>query len=78
MTDLFVELMSIRGSGTEREASIIAELGSNIRRAKTVRQTHINSTSLLSVGSRVNTNNIGRNDPCPCGSGEKYKRCHAA
>jgi SWIM/SEC-C metal-binding protein len=18
----------------------------------------------------------GRNDPCPCGSGEKYKRCH--
>ena len=19
---------------------------------------------------------IGRNDPCPCGSGEKYKRCH--
>jgi hypothetical protein len=21
---------------------------------------------------------IGRNDPCPCGSGEKYKRCHGA
>jgi preprotein translocase subunit SecA len=20
--------------------------------------------------------NIGRNDPCPCGSGKKYKRCH--
>ena len=20
----------------------------------------------------------GRNDPCPCGSGEKYKRCHGA
>ena len=19
---------------------------------------------------------IGRNDPCPCGSGKKYKRCH--
>ena len=19
---------------------------------------------------------VGRNDPCPCGSGEKYKRCH--
>ncbi|HJO04080.1 MAG TPA: SEC-C metal-binding domain-containing protein [Acidobacteriota bacterium] len=19
--------------------------------------------------------NVGRNDPCPCGSGEKYKRC---
>jgi uncharacterized protein YecA (UPF0149 family) len=21
--------------------------------------------------------NIGRNDPCPCGSGQKYKRCCA-
>ncbi len=19
---------------------------------------------------------VGRNDPCPCGSGRKYKRCH--
>lgn len=19
---------------------------------------------------------VGRNDPCPCGSGEKYKKCH--
>jgi preprotein translocase subunit SecA len=19
---------------------------------------------------------VGRNDPCPCGSGKKYKRCH--
>ncbi|MCK5667485.1 MAG: SEC-C domain-containing protein [Gammaproteobacteria bacterium] len=19
---------------------------------------------------------IGRNEPCPCGSGKKYKRCH--
>jgi preprotein translocase subunit SecA len=19
---------------------------------------------------------IGRNDPCPCGSGKKYKQCH--
>jgi hypothetical protein len=22
------------------------------------------------------TKNIGRNDPCPCGSGKKYKSCH--
>ncbi|HEV7735170.1 MAG TPA: SEC-C metal-binding domain-containing protein [Candidatus Binatia bacterium] len=19
---------------------------------------------------------VGRNDPCPCGSGRKYKKCH--
>jgi len=23
-----------------------------------------------------NTENIGRNDPCWCGSGQKFKRCH--
>ena len=21
---------------------------------------------------------VGRNDPCPCGSGKKYKNCHGA
>lgn len=25
---------------------------------------------------RPNTASVGRNDPCPCGSGFKYKRCH--
>jgi hypothetical protein len=24
------------------------------------------------------TPKIGRNDPCPCGSGKKYKKCHGA
>lgn len=23
----------------------------------------------------VNENKVGRNDPCPCGSGKKYKKC---
>ena len=26
----------------------------------------------------VNENKVGRNDPCPCGSGKKYKSCHGA
>jgi uncharacterized protein YecA (UPF0149 family) len=24
----------------------------------------------------INSDKIGRNDPCPCGSGKKYKACH--
>ena len=24
------------------------------------------------------TRAVGRNDPCPCGSGQKFKRCHGA
>jgi preprotein translocase subunit SecA len=30
------------------------------------------------VGARVAPAKVGRNDPCPCGSGKKYKRCHGA
>jgi preprotein translocase subunit SecA len=26
----------------------------------------------------VNQQKAGRNDPCPCGSGKKYKKCHGA
>ncbi|WP_371864150.1 SEC-C metal-binding domain-containing protein [Lactococcus hodotermopsidis] len=24
----------------------------------------------------MNSPKVGRNDPCPCGSGKKYKNCH--
>jgi preprotein translocase subunit SecA len=27
---------------------------------------------------RVAAPRIGRNDPCPCGSGQKFKKCHGA
>jgi len=27
-------------------------------------------------GTQVKPRKIGRNEPCPCGSGLKYKRCH--
>ena len=29
-------------------------------------------------GTYVADERVGRNDPCPCGSGKKYKRCHGA
>ena len=27
------------------------------------------------TSTRINENKVGRNDPCPCGSGKKYKKC---
>ncbi len=27
---------------------------------------------------RPSSEKVGRNDPCPCGSGKKYKKCHGA
>ena len=29
------------------------------------------------IGTRATSGKVGRNDPCPCGSGKKYKKCHA-
>ena len=31
---------------------------------------------LPKVTIRRDTPKVGRNDPCPCGSGKKYKQCH--
>jgi hypothetical protein len=28
------------------------------------------------VYRREQVKDVGRNDPCPCGSGQKFKRCH--
>jgi len=30
------------------------------------------------VQQRIVYDKVGRNDPCPCGSGKKYKKCHGA
>ena len=31
-----------------------------------------------SLEARFGGAKVGRNDPCPCGSGKKYKRCHGS
>jgi preprotein translocase subunit SecA len=28
------------------------------------------------ASSPAHVEHVGRNDPCPCGSGKKYKKCH--
>ena len=32
----------------------------------------------LGTGAAADGPKVGRNDPCPCGSGKKYKKCHGA
>ena len=34
------------------------------------------ASSSAGTTSAVRKSTIGRNDPCPCGSGKKYKNCH--
>ena len=35
-----------------------------------------NKENTIVVGNKADK--VGRNDPCPCGSGKKYKKCHGA
>jgi preprotein translocase subunit SecA len=36
-------------------------------------------SSTISKNQGVNQyKDVGRNDPCPCGSGKKFKKCHGA
>ncbi len=32
----------------------------------------------VAKGGQYTSEKVGRNDPCPCGSGKKYKKCHGA
>jgi preprotein translocase subunit SecA len=34
--------------------------------------------SAQETAQRRTGDKVGRNDPCPCGSGKKYKKCHGA
>jgi hypothetical protein len=34
--------------------------------------------ALPSLETRFGGAKVGRNDPCPCGSGKKFKRCHGS
>ena len=36
------------------------------------------SNGAQEVAQRRTGDKVGRNDPCPCGSGKKYKKCHGA
>jgi preprotein translocase subunit SecA len=34
------------------------------------------ATEQVSAASKVKIREVGANDPCPCGSGKRYKKCH--
>src|SRR5256884_4804576 len=57
-----------------------AEKGTVSRRQSTSNRQNGNgrTPSATSAPRPIIANKIGRNDPCPCGSGKKYKKCHGA
>lgn len=55
--------------------------GTFVQEEKKLKEIHENA-ALIGSGSDSATHSeepkIGRNEPCPCGSGKKYKKCHGA
>ena len=48
-----------------------------VRREKVAKETSVSGTPEAAAKAKPvrNTNKVGPNDPCPCGSGKKYKKC---
>ena len=52
-----------------------AEIRQNLERKEVVKKT-ITNDSKDTKKVQAKSKKVGRNDPCPCGSGKKYKNCH--
>jgi preprotein translocase subunit SecA len=66
---------------TRQPSTTIDELEKEFHRKK---QRELKAASMTGTGEtsqptqRRTGDKVGRNDPCPCGSGKKYKKCHGA
>ncbi|MBS4213141.1 MULTISPECIES: preprotein translocase subunit SecA [Neobacillus] len=58
-----------------------AEIRNNLERQEVAQGHAVNPKEdgeAVKKKPKLNKENVGRNDPCPCGSGKKYKNCHGA
>ena len=70
--ELFDEMLSI----INKEITIYllkAEIRQNLERKQVEKPIADNSKETTKIQRKVTK--VGRNDPCPCGSGKKYKNC---
>jgi preprotein translocase subunit SecA len=74
-------LMTVRIQTQEQAAEAAHAIEEQAGRVSNVTYTHPNEDGSVSQETDPNTlaqemPKVGRNDPCPCGSGKKYKLCH--
>jgi preprotein translocase subunit SecA len=74
-------LMTVRIQSQEEVAQAAEAIEERAERISNVTYTHPNEDGSISEEADVATLSaelpkVGRNDPCPCGSGKKYKQCH--
>jgi uncharacterized protein YecA (UPF0149 family) len=59
-----------------QEALLDALAQSGYRVQQRVTQTEAGGVKVAQTVRKDLWSNVGRNDPCPCGSGKKFKDCH--
>ncbi|HJV61784.1 MAG TPA: preprotein translocase subunit SecA [Albitalea sp.] len=74
-------LMTVRIQSQEEVAQAAEAIEEKVERISNVTYTHPNEDGSVSqeadpVPLAAQVPKVGRNDPCPCGSGKKYKHCH--
>jgi preprotein translocase subunit SecA len=74
-------LMTVRIQTQEQAAEAAQAIEEQAGRVGNVTYTHPNEDGSVSQETDPSTlaqevPKVGRNDPCPCGSGKKYKNCH--
>ena len=52
-----------------------SEIRQNIERKQVAKGEAVNDSNKVKKAAPKRVSKIGRNDPCPCGSGKKYKQC---
>ena len=52
-----------------------AEIRQNVERKQVIKGEAVNDSTKLKKAQPKKSTKIGRNDPCPCGSGRKFKQC---
>lgn len=74
------KLEDIKNSGALSEVQKQAELITSSANSDTPPLTPplVQGRGTGPVSSDPKFKNVGRNDPCPCGSGKKFKKCHGA
>jgi len=69
------EQMEQRG---ERVTNVTYTAPSETGEAETLPEAQLRGAAALGAGAAAAVPRVGRNEPCPCGSGKKYKHCHGA
>jgi preprotein translocase subunit SecA len=74
----------VGANGEQRRAAqtVVEDFTRNIQRKKDKEMAELQfvggSGTAAEKKQAVSAKKAGRNDPCPCGSGKKYKKCHGA